>query len=148
MTYARAIWFAHVSVFRSGGTSLPYDRRSMYSRGGGQVTEPVATTRGRSLLATLALAVTAISVLGIIIIFIGLLFDIEGAREGDEDVLIFNISWLSFFFGAIASLILGAAALVVGRRRAEPDTGRAGTIAVGWFVIALVIFVLSAVFIN
>ena len=112
------------------------------------MTEPVAITRGRSLLATLALAVTAISVLGIIIIFIGLLFDIEGAREGDEDVLIFNISWLSFFFGAIASLILGAAALVVGRRRAEPDTARAGTIAVGWFVIALVIFVLSAVFIN
>jgi hypothetical protein len=110
-----------------------------------KVVEPTTQTRGRSPLGLLALAVAAISALGIVIILIGIALDIEGAREGEEGSVIFEIAWLSFLLGAIASLILGAVALLLGRRRDEPDTTRAGGIALGWFVIALVIFLIAAV---
>jgi formate hydrogenlyase subunit 3/multisubunit Na+/H+ antiporter MnhD subunit len=104
--------------------------------------------RGRSALASLALAVAAISAVGIVIILIGIALDIEGAEEGEETGgwrVLFEIAWLSFFFGAIASLILGLIAFFTGRRRAEPDTTRAGSIALGWFAIAVVIFIVAGV---
>jgi hypothetical protein len=107
--------------------------------------EPSARTRGRTPLATTALAVAAASALGIIIILVGIVLDIEGAREGEEGSVVFEIAWGAFLLGAIASLILGVAALLVGRRRADPGTARAGSIALGWFVIAVLIFVVAAV---
>jgi uncharacterized membrane protein len=109
------------------------------------VAAPTGQTRGRSLLGSLAVAVAAISAVGLVIILIGIALDVEGAREGEEGSVIFEIAWWSFFFGAIASLILGAAALLLGRRRGEPDTARAGGIALGWFGIALVIFLIASV---
>jgi hypothetical protein len=113
------------------------------------MTEPLATsTRRRSALGSLALAVAAISAIGIAIIFIGIGLDIEGAREGEETGdwrVIFDIAWFTFFFGAIASLVLGLAAFLIGRRRAEADTARAGSIALGWFAVAVLIFVIGAV---
>jgi hypothetical protein len=112
------------------------------------VVEPSAPTQRRTPLATTALAAAAVSVLGIIIILVGIVLDIEGAREGEEGSVLFEIAWGAFLLGAIASLILGVAALLIGRRRAEPGTARAGSIAVGWFVIALVIFIIAGVLSN
>ena len=112
--------------------------------------ETVDTTRQRrrSPLASLAIAVAAISAIGIAIILIGIAFDIEGAEEGEETGgwrVLFEIAWWSFFFGAIASLVLGVAAFLLGRRNNEPETARAGKIALGWFAIAVVIFVIAVV---
>ena len=101
--------------------------------------------RERTPIGWAALAAAAISAIGIAIILVGLLFDMQGAREGDEDVLVFNMAWLSFLFGAIAAGILGAVALALGRRRSEPGTRRAGLTALAWFVVALAIFLVAAV---
>ena len=113
------------------------------------MTEPgVASARRRSLLGSLAILVAAISAIGIVVILIGIAFDIEGAQEGEETGgwrVLFEIAWWSFFFGAIASLILGLAAFLLGRRRGEPETARAGKIALGWFALAVVIFVIAGV---
>jgi hypothetical protein len=98
---------------------------------------------GRSTLAWLALAAAAVSALGIAVILVGTAFDIEGAREGEEGPVIFNIAWLSYLFGGIAALILGATALVLGRRRDEPATRRAGLIALAYVALAVVIFAIA-----
>jgi len=110
--------------------------------------EPSARTHRRTPLATTALAAAAVSALGIIIILVGIVLDIEGAREGEEGSVLFEIAWGAFLLGAIASLILGVAALLVGRRRDEPGTARAGTIALGWFMISIVIFVVAGLLSN
>jgi hypothetical protein len=89
--------------------------------------EPSSSTERRSSLATAALAAAAISALGIIIILVGIALDLEGAREGGEGSVIFEIAWVAFLLGAIASLVLGVAALLRGRRRADPGTARAGS---------------------
>jgi hypothetical protein len=110
--------------------------------------EPSPSTERRSSLATTALAAAAVSALGIIIILIGIALDIEGAREGEEGSVIFEIAWIAFLLGAIASLILGAAALLVGRRGDDRGAARAGRIALGWFVISILIFVVAGVLSN
>lgn len=110
------------------------------------MTHVSAGTEGRRTpLASLAIAVAAISAIGIVVILIGIALDIEGAREGEEGSVIFEIAWWSFFFGAIASLVLGLAALLLGRRRADSDTARAGSIALGWFGVAVVIFLVGSI---
>ena len=98
----------------------------------------------RSTLGWLALAAAAISALGIAIILIGIAFDIEGAREGEEGSVIFEIAWFSFLLGGIGALGLGAAAFLLGRRRAEPATERAGLIALIYTAVAVVIFIVAA----
>ncbi len=109
------------------------------------MTDGTAQTRGRSPLAWLALAAAAISALGIAVILVGIALDIEGAQEGEEGSVIFGIAWISYLLGAIAALVLGAVALALGRRRGERETERAGTIALGYFLVALVVFVVAAV---
>ena len=82
----------------------------------------------------------------IAIILLGIAFYIEGAEEGEETSgfrVIFDIAWLSYLLGAIAALALGIAARVIGRRRGERGTARAGTIALGWVVIAVLIAVIA-----
>ena len=103
-----------------------------------------ATSR-RSTVAWLALAAAAISAVGIAIILLGIAFDIEGAEEGEEGgSAIFDIAWFSYLLGGIAALVLGAAAFVLGRRRNEAGTERAGLIALAYVAIAVIIFVIAA----
>ena len=109
-----------------------------------EATTPARSTR--STVGSLALAAAATSAIGIAIILLGIAFDIEGAEEGEETSgfrVIFDIAWLSYLLGAIAALALGIAALVIGRRRGERGTARAGTIALGWVVIAVLIAVIA-----
>ena len=98
----------------------------------------------RSPLAWLALAAAAISALGIAIILFGIALDIEGAEEGEEGSAIFEVAWFSYLLGALAALVLGAATFIVGRRRNEAGTKRAGLIALAYVAIAVVIFVIAA----
>lgn len=109
--------------------------------------ESVAVARGqeRSPLAWITTFVAAASALGILVILVGLLFDMEGAREGEEGSVVFEVAWWAFFFGAIAALVLGLVAFFAGRRNADPATTRAGRIALIWFGIAVVIFLVASV---
>ncbi len=100
-------------------------------------------TARRSTLGLLALAAAAISAVGIAIILIGIAFDIEGAQEGEQGPIIFPIAWFSYLLGGLAAIVLGAIAFVVGRRRNEKGTKRAGLIALAWAVIAVIIFIVS-----
>ena len=109
------------------------------------MTEPVRSVERRTALASLALAAAAVSALGIVVILIGLLLDIEGAREGEEGSVIFEVAWWSFFFGAIASLVLGLAAFLVGRRNGDGSTASAGRTALIWFGVAVAIFLIASV---
>jgi hypothetical protein len=97
---------------------------------------------GTSWLGWVALGLAVLSALGLLILLVGILFDIEGAREGEEGPFIFNIAWLSFSLGGIAAAIAGVAAIVVGRMRNLPATFRNGLIAVGYFVGALLLFLI------
>ena len=108
------------------------------------MTERTADVRGRSSWARLALIATAISAAGLAILLVGIAFDIEGAREGEEGPAIFGVAWVSYLFGGIAALVTGAVALALGRRRNDPGTSRAGMIAFGYAVIAIVVFVIAA----
>ena len=104
---------------------------------------PESTNR-RSTLAWLALAAAAISAVGIAILLVGIAFDIEGAEEGEEGKAIFDIAWFSYFFGGIGALILGLLAFLLGQRRNEPSTRRAGVVALAYVAIAVVIFVIAS----
>jgi LPXTG-motif cell wall-anchored protein len=95
------------------------------------------------MLAWLTVAAAAVSAVGIAIILIGIAFDIEGAQEGEAGPAIFGVAWISYLLAGIAALILGAAALVVGRRRNDPATTRAGIIALGYVVLAIIIFMIA-----
>ena len=101
--------------------------------------------KGRSALGWLALAAAAISALGIAIILVGIALDIEGAQEGEDGSVIFEIAWVSFMLGGIAALVLGATAFLLGRKRHERQTERAGRLALGYAAIAILIFLIAAV---
>jgi hypothetical protein len=100
--------------------------------------------RGRSALAWVTLAVAAISALGLVILLVGIVFDIEGAREGEEGPVIFNIAWLSFLLGGIAALALGAVSFFLGRSRRDAGTRQAGLVALGYAAVAIVVFVIAS----
>ena len=121
--------------------------RADESQDGGALTEATTPARStRSTVGLLALAAVAISAIGIAIILLGIAFDIEGAEEGEETSglrVIFDIAWLSYLLGAIGALALGIAALVIGRRRGDARATRAGTIALGWVAIAVVIALIA-----
>jgi hypothetical protein len=101
---------------------------------------PGTEPRNWSWLGWLAVALAVLSALGLLVLLVGALLDIEGAREGEEGPFIFTIAWLSFSLGGIAAAIAGAAAVAVGRMRGLPAVFRNGLIAVGYFVAALVLF--------
>lgn len=98
--------------------------------------------RRRSTLAWVTLAAAAISALGLIVLLVGIAFDIEGAQEGEEGPAIFELAWLSFLLGGLVSLVLGAVCFVLGRGRDEAGTRRAGLVALAYAAIAVVVFVI------
>ncbi len=99
--------------------------------------------RGRSIWGTVALALTALSVLGFVLLAVGDAVDWEGFSEDEEDTTFGDASWISFSLGAILALITGVVAFLRGRRRRRVADTRAGQIAIGWFVFAVV---LTAIF--
>jgi hypothetical protein len=99
----------------------------------------------RSTLGWLALAAAAISALGLIILLIGIAFDIEGAREGEEGPVIFSIAWVSYLIGGLGALVLGGIAYATGRSRNDAATKQSGLIALAYAAIAVVVFVVAVV---
>ena len=92
----------------------------------------------RSAFGVIALLLTAISVLGLAALLIG---DLVGAKgfENDENSTLANTSWVAFSLGGILALVAGVVAWLLGRSRGRTGDVQAGKIAVGWFVLAVLI---------
>ena len=108
------------------------------------VEQDVRRDERRSVLSRVIPIVAAISLAGLLILLIGDLAGVEGADEGEDGSVIFDIAWVSFSLGAILCLVLGIVALVQGRRPERAEERRAGRIGVGWFLIAVVATAIAA----
>lgn len=93
----------------------------------------------RSVIGSIALGLAGLSALGLLVLLVGQIAGIEGASEGEEDVLVFDVAWVTFFLAGVAALITGLIALFLGRREGNGATARAGMIALGYVVVAVVL---------
>src|SRR5688572_28157840 len=96
------------------------------------------TPARRSGLGTIALLLTAISVLGLAGLLIGDLVGAEGFEETESSTLA-DTSWVAFSLGGILALVTGLVAWLLGRTRGRSADIQAGKLAVGWFVLAVLI---------
>lgn len=62
----------------------------------------------------------------------------KGFGNTDESTLA-DMSWVSFSLGGILALVTGVVAWLLGRNRGRSGDIQAGKIAVGWFVLAVLI---------
>lgn len=95
-------------------------------------------TSGRSVLGTLALALTALSIVGFVLLVIGSIADWKGFSDDPNDNSTFaDIVWTTFALGGLLALVTGIVAWVRGRTRRLAGDVRAGQMAVGWVVFAI-----------
>jgi len=105
------------------------------------------TVEGRpSVIGRVAIAASVASFIGFLILFVGNIAGIEGAEEGEDGSVIFDIAWICFSLGAIIALITGLLAFFQGRRRGHEGTKRAGRLALMYFALAVVIMAIVASF--
>ena len=105
------------------------------------------STGGRSTLGTLALALTALSVVGFVLLVIGSIADWKGFSEDPDDNSTFaDIVWTTFALGGLLALVAGIVAWLRGRARRLGGDVRAGQTAVGWVVIAFVLSLIVSAF--
>jgi amino acid transporter len=104
-------------------------------------TAPAASRR--SVWGTAAVALTALSILGFLLLAVGDAANWRGFSEEDESTTAGDASWICFSLGAILALITGLIAFLRGRRRNRPADTRAGQIGIAWFVVAVI---LTAIF--
>jgi hypothetical protein len=107
--------------------------------------DDAATHSARSTLGTIALVLTAISVIGFILLLAGDLAGWKGFSDDESDVSTFaDVVWSTFALGGILALLTGIAAWLRGRSANAGDVS-AGRTAVGWFALALLISVIWSV---
>jgi ABC-type Fe3+ transport system permease subunit len=101
---------------------------------------------GRSLIGTVALALTVLSVLGFVILAIGSIAEWKGFSEDPDDNSAFaDIVWTTFALGGLLALVAGIVAWIRGRSRRLAGDVRAGQTAVGWVALAIILsFIVSA----
>src|SRR5687768_11814772 len=92
----------------------------------------------RSALGTTAVVLAAISVLGLAALLIGDLAGAKGFGDTEESTLA-DTSWVAFSLGGILAVVTGIVAWLLGRSRERSGDVQAGKIAVGWFVLAVLI---------
>ena len=98
-------------------------------------------------MGTLALALTALSVLGFVVLVIGSIADWKGFSDDPDDNSTFaDIVWTTFALGGLLALVAGIVAWVRGRARRLGEDVRAGQTAVGWVVIAVVLSLIVSAF--
>lgn len=103
---------------------------------------PARSADQRSALGTIALVLTALSVVGFVILILGSIADWKGFSEDESDVSTFaDVVWSTFALSGILALIIGIVAIVRGRRGLLGDL-RAGQVAVGWVVLAIAVSVI------
>jgi hypothetical protein len=108
--------------------------------------EPSTTDRstsGRSVLGTLALALTVLSIVGFVILAVGSIAEWKGFSDDPNDNSAFaDVVWSTFALGGILALIAGIVAWVRGRGRGVRGDVRAGQTAVGWVILAVILSVI------
>lgn len=101
------------------------------------------STSGRSVLGTLALALTVLSIVGFVILAIGSIAEWKGFSDDPNDNSAFaDIVWSTFALGGILALIAGIVAWARGRGRGVRGDVRAGQTAVGWVILAVILSVI------
>ena len=103
--------------------------------------QPVTVEGRPSAVGRVAIAASVISFLGLLILLIGDIANIEGAKEDEEGPVIFDIAWISFSVGALIALVAGLIAFVQGRSRGDAGTKRAGQLALIYFVVAVLLLI-------
>jgi hypothetical protein len=107
-----------------------------------------ATGSARTGLATAALALTAISAVALVVMIVLDLLDVEGFSSDNESSAAADFTWVCFSLGALLALVLGIIAWVRGRSRGLAGDVRAGQVAVGYFVLAVVVTAIAAAVTN
>ena len=105
------------------------------------------STSGRSALATLALALTALSIIGFVLLVIGSTADWKGFSDDPDDNSTFaDIVWTTFALGGLLALVTGIVAWIRGRSRRLFGDMRAGQMAVGWVAVAVILSLIVSAF--
>ena len=105
------------------------------------------STSGRSALATLALALTVLSIIGFVILVIGSTADWKGFSDDPDDNSTFaDIVWTTFALGGLLALVTGIVAWIRGRSRRLFGDMRAGQMAVGWVAVAVILSLIVSAF--
>jgi hypothetical protein len=119
---------------------------STHEAGGVDPSTTDRPTGGRSTLGTLALALTIVSIIGLVLLVIGSIADWKGFSDDPDDNSTFaDTVWITFALGGLLALLTGAIAWIRGRSRGLLGDVQAGQMAVGWVVVAVIINVIVAV---
>ena len=100
--------------------------------------------RSRSIWGTLALVLTAISILGFILLALGDALNWQGFSEEDASSAAGDASWIAFSLGGILALVTGLIAFLRGRRNGNAADRQAGQVGIGWFVVAVILSAIVA----
>jgi len=103
---------------------------------------------GRSAIGTAALVFAALSAIALVIMVVASVAGVEGFTSDNTSSAAADASWLCFSLGALLALTLGIISWVRGARRGPAEDVRAGKIAVGYFVLALIVTAVSAALTN
>jgi uncharacterized membrane protein len=101
----------------------------------------VATgAQGQSTWGTIALIASAVSLIGLVVLFVGDLAGWEGFEESDQvSSTAGDVAWVAFTANAIVALAAGVGASMRGSRDGSAADTRAGLIGIGWFVAAVLL---------
>jgi uncharacterized membrane protein len=95
------------------------------------------------VLGSLALALTVLSIVGFVVLAIGSIAEWKGFSDDPNDNTTFaDVVWSTFALGGILALIVGIVAWVRGRGRGFGGDVRAGQVAVGWVILAVILSVI------
>jgi hypothetical protein len=101
------------------------------------------TTRG-SLLGQIALVATVLSLTGMVIQIVGSMLEADGFTDDiTSQSALADIAWLTFSVGGLVALGTGIAAWARGQTARSMFDVRAGQAAVAYFVIALLLVLLT-----
>ena len=98
-------------------------------------------TRERTTLATIVLAVTGISVIGLLGSLIGHLAGLEGFDNGGESSTAGSTFWLMYFLAGVAALVLGVVTLAKSWGRGPASEQRAGRLAIAYAVLSVLLII-------
>ena len=110
--------------------------------------EDVQHRTGRSAWGKVALVATAVSAVGLVIMLVGNVTEASGFTDDPNDnSLAADLVWLSFSLGGVVALVTGIISWVLGAKRGRPGDVRAGQVAIGYFVLAIVVMLLFDAFV-
>lgn len=116
--------------------------------GGGTMTHQLERSRARSAVGTVALVATAVSAIGLLVMLVGNAAGWTGFSDSpDDNSTVADLMWLAFSAGGLVALVGGIAAWVLGARKDRGGDVRAGMVAIGYLVAAVVITILWDAFV-